>query len=134
MFPPSPLPLLQAISVHEIKDEQSMFKIHKHMMEVDLQETYAEIATLQQKMVSNAKNLPEEKRHISWPIGEEAMGLWQGVSIRVEDGRRRLSLRPFQGWQPTGHRGVGPGGPRGARSSYHGTAGTRKLERGGCQK
>jgi len=58
-----------AISVHEIKDEQSMFKIHKHMMEVELDETYAEIASLQQQILDNKPNLPEEKKEISWPIG-----------------------------------------------------------------
>ena len=58
-----------AISVHEIQDDQSMYKIHKHMTEVELGETYASIAALQTKMAENAKNLPADVASDSWPIG-----------------------------------------------------------------
>merc|ERR1719193_1486595 len=58
-----------AISVHEIKDDQSMYKIHKHMMEVELEETYAQISALQAKLIENAKKLPADVADNSWPIG-----------------------------------------------------------------
>jgi len=61
-----------AISVHEIKDDQSMYKIYKHMMEVELAETYASISKLEAQIAENAVKVPEDVAAGAWPTGVQA--------------------------------------------------------------
>ncbi len=61
--------LRQALTVYNVMDRRTIFKLHMFFNEMALNQTYKEIAANQKIIEATSKYTPEGKQSLTWPTG-----------------------------------------------------------------
>ncbi|XP_006814083.1 chondroitin sulfate synthase 2-like [Saccoglossus kowalevskii] len=61
--------LKKALTIYPVSEQQTVYLLHKHFSEIELNKTYAQIEDLQISIMNVSKFLPGGEESLTWPIG-----------------------------------------------------------------